>query len=250
MIIGCTGNYRKEEFYSILQRVHTILGNENIEFLISSDLEKNIEFNIPGDYTIIDFLELVDKCDILFAIGGDGTILSTVRRLEQDMIPIMGIHIGGLGFLSECTEKNLTKSIDSILKNDYIVTHRMLLEVQITSENDEKQILTALNDIVIDHGPSARLLKAEVQVSDHYLNTFEGDGVADVSSVRYQSVVPGTMTGSEYDAAIRDLTNFMVYLAEPAKLVRYEMGFWVMLFMGVFIVLAYLLKKEYWRDVH
>jgi ubiquinol-cytochrome c reductase cytochrome c1 subunit len=68
--------------------------------------------------------------------------------------------------------------------------------------------------------------------------------------VRYQSVVPGTMTGSEYDAAIRDLTNFMVYLAEPAKLVRYEMGFWVMLFMGVFIVLAYLLKKEYWRDVH
>ncbi len=80
--------------------------------------------------------------------------------------------------------------------------------------------------------------------------TFEGDGVADVSSVRYQSVVPGTMTGSEYDAAIRDLTNFMVYLAEPAKLVRYEMGFWVMLFMGVFIVLAYLLKKEYWRDVH
>jgi ubiquinol-cytochrome c reductase cytochrome c1 subunit len=80
--------------------------------------------------------------------------------------------------------------------------------------------------------------------------TFEGGGVADVSSVRYQSVVPGTMTGSEYDAAIRDLTNFMVYLAEPAKLVRYEMGFWVMLFMGVFIVLAYLLKKEYWRDVH
>ena len=42
MIIGCTGNYRKEEFYPILQKVHTILGNENIEFLISSDLEKNI----------------------------------------------------------------------------------------------------------------------------------------------------------------------------------------------------------------
>lgn len=177
MIIGCTGNYRKEEFYPILQKVHTILGNENIEFLISSDLEKNIEFNIPGDYTIMDFLELVDKCDILFAIGGDGTILSTVRRLEQNMIPIMGIHIGGLGFLSECTEKNLTESIHSILKNDYMVTQRMLLEVQITSENDEKQILWALNDIVVDHGPSARLLKAEVHVSNHYLNTFEGDGV-------------------------------------------------------------------------
>ncbi|MBC8257237.1 MAG: NAD(+)/NADH kinase [Candidatus Marinimicrobia bacterium] len=177
MIIGCTGNYRKEEYYSILQQVHKILGNEKIEFLISSDLEKNTDFNIPGDYKIMEFSELIEKCDILFAIGGDGTILSTVRRLENNMIPIMGIHIGGLGFLSECTENNLTESIESILKNDYMVTQRMLLEVQLTPNNDKQKILWALNDIVVDHGPSARLLKAEVHVSNHYLNTFEGDGV-------------------------------------------------------------------------
>ncbi len=53
----------------------------------------------------------------------------------------------------------------------------MLLEVQITPENDAQKILRALNDIVVDHGPSARLLKVEVHVSNHYLNTFEGDGV-------------------------------------------------------------------------
>jgi ubiquinol-cytochrome c reductase cytochrome c1 subunit len=58
------------------------------------------------------------------------------------------------------------------------------------------------------------------------------------------------MTESEYNSTIRDLTNFMVYLAEPAKLVRYRIGFWVMIFMVVFIVLSYTLKKEYWRDVH
>ena len=177
MIIGCTGNYRKQEFYTILQKVHTILSDKNIEFIISSDLEKNTDFYTPRDYKIMEFSQLVDKCDILFAIGGDGTILSTVRRLEQNMKPIMGIHIGGLGFLSECTEKNLTESINSILNNDYVVTQRMLLEVQITPENDAKQILWALNDIVVDHGYSARLLKAEVHVSNHYLNTFEGDGV-------------------------------------------------------------------------
>ena len=49
---------------------------------------------------------------------------------------------------------------------------------------------------------------------------------------------------------MRDLTNFMVYLAEPAKLVRYKIGIWVMVFMLIFIGLAYALKKEYWRDVH
>ena len=66
----------------------------------------------------------------------------------------------------------------------------------------------------------------------------------------YDRLSPGTMSAQEYDSAIRDLTNFMVYLAEPAKLVRYRIGFWVMLFMLVFVGLSYLLKKEYWRDVH
>jgi len=177
MIIGCTGNYRKEEFYVILQKVYSILKDENVEFLISSDLEKNTEFEIPNEYIIMEFLQLVEKCDILFAIGGDGTILSTVRRLEQNMKPIMGIHIGGLGFLSECTEKNLKESINSILNNEYLISQRMLLEVQVSPPNDAIQTLWALNDVVVDHGPSARLLKAEVQVSNHYLNTFEGDGV-------------------------------------------------------------------------
>jgi ubiquinol-cytochrome c reductase cytochrome c1 subunit len=49
---------------------------------------------------------------------------------------------------------------------------------------------------------------------------------------------------------MRDLTNFMVYLAEPAKLVRYKIGIWVMIFMGVLVFLTYATKKEYWRDVH
>ena len=177
MIIGCTGNYRKEEYFTILQEVHALLSIEDVEFIISSDLKKSSEFSIPSNYRIMDFPLMIEKCDLLFAIGGDGTILSTVRRLEQNMKPIMGIHIGGLGFLSECTEDNLAESIAYILNSNYTVSERMLLEAQITSFNDSKQILWALNDIVIDHGPSARLLKVEVQVSDHYLNTFEGDGV-------------------------------------------------------------------------
>ena len=177
MIIGCTGNYRKDRFYTILQKVYSILKDENVEFLISSDLKKNTKFAIPSNYIIMEFSQLVEKCDILFAIGGDGTILSTVRRLGQNMKPIMGIHIGGLGFLSECTEKNLKESINSILNNEYLISQRMLLEVQVSPSNDAIQTLWALNDVVVDHGPSARLLKAEVQVSNHYLNTFEGDGV-------------------------------------------------------------------------
>jgi ubiquinol-cytochrome c reductase cytochrome c1 subunit len=60
----------------------------------------------------------------------------------------------------------------------------------------------------------------------------------------------GTMTREEYDRAMRDLTNFMVYLGEPAKLVRYGVGVWTVLFLIVFTIVAYLMKKEYWKDVH
>ena len=61
---------------------------------------------------------------------------------------------------------------------------------------------------------------------------------------------PGTKSKEKYDADMRDLTNFMVYLGEPAKLVRYRIGIYVLIFLAVFLVFAYLLKKEYWKDVH
>ncbi len=61
---------------------------------------------------------------------------------------------------------------------------------------------------------------------------------------------PGSMSAKEYDAAMRDLTNFLVYLGEPAKLVRYQLGVYVLIFLAVFLIFAYLLKKEYWKDVH
>jgi ubiquinol-cytochrome c reductase cytochrome c1 subunit len=66
----------------------------------------------------------------------------------------------------------------------------------------------------------------------------------------YEMVKPGSMNEDEFDSAVRDLTNFMVYLAEPARMVRYKLGVYVLIFLAIFLVFAYLLKKEYWKDVH
>ena len=63
-------------------------------------------------------------------------------------------------------------------------------------------------------------------------------------------VRPGMMSPLEYDLLVRDLVNYMAYMAEPAKQARIRMGIYVLLFLGVLFVLAYLLKKEYWKDVH
>ncbi len=67
---------------------------------------------------------------------------------------------------------------------------------------------------------------------------------------RFELARPGSMSPQEYDKAMRDLTNFMVYLGEPARLQRYTIGIYVLIFLAVFLAVSYLLKKEYWRDVH
>ena len=61
---------------------------------------------------------------------------------------------------------------------------------------------------------------------------------------------PGSASPEEYDQIVTDITNFLVYVGEPAQLHRKSIGWWVLIFLSLFAVLAYLLKKEYWKDVH
>lgn len=67
---------------------------------------------------------------------------------------------------------------------------------------------------------------------------------------KLEMVKPGSLTPAEYDQVARDLATFMTYIAEPMKLERQRMGIWVILFLSVFTVVAYLMKKEWWKDVH
>ena len=63
-------------------------------------------------------------------------------------------------------------------------------------------------------------------------------------------VSPGRLTEKEYDRTVRDLVNYLVYMGEPIKLKRTKIGVWVMFYLFVFLLIAYMLKKEYWKDIH
>ncbi len=80
--------------------------------------------------------------------------------------------------------------------------------------------------------------------------TVETAGDSSQVIASYQQVMPGKMNQAEYDGAVRDLVNFMVYMGEPAAMHRERIGMWVLAFLVVFTFVAYLLKKEYWKDVH
>ena len=83
---------------------------------------------------------------------------------------------------------------------------------------------------------------------------FKQEKAADGHEVRHleelKLVAPGKLNPQEYEAAVRDLVNFLVYLAEPARQIRERLGVWVLLFLGVMTALFWLLKLEYWKDVH
>ena len=78
-------------------------------------------------------------------------------------------------------------------------------------------------------------------------DTHDGGGIL---SNHFETVVEGKLTSSEYKAMTRDLVAFLVYVGEPARLVRYQIGFWVIAFLFLLFIFAYLTKKEYWKDVH
>ena len=79
---------------------------------------------------------------------------------------------------------------------------------------------------------------------------WNNDLFEDVAMPHVLYKLQGNQSVEEYNEIVRELANFLVYVAEPVKLVRYSIGIWVLIFMGVFTVIAYFLKKEFWKDIH
>lgn len=108
---------------------------------------------------------------------------------------------------------------------------------------DEKSV-TGWNNVIFPSVAMPHVL-AGLQGTQRAVRSADGKTVEHLEMAR-----AGSMEKKEFDSAMRDLTNFMVYLAEPAKLVRYEIGVYVILFLLIMFIPAYLLNKEYWKDVH
>ena len=123
---------------------------------------------------IADFHKFVD---ILFVLGGDGTLLGFAREISHYSIPILGINLGHLGFLSEAEPADLPNAIDKILNGHYYVEHRMMLETEVIRNGEVIYPSIALNDIGIAKGSFNRMIKCAVYSDDLYVGTFNGDGV-------------------------------------------------------------------------
>lgn len=174
MNIGCTGNYTKDEFFKIVGEISRALDNSDHSFILSEDVR---QVELPSEISHIPMMhirKIAEECQILLSIGGDGTLLSTVRQVGRHDIAVLGIRIGRLGFLAEGTGDNYQSALKDILEGNYSIVERTLLEATMERQNTETYY--ALNEVVIEHG-RARILKTHVHVSDVFLNTYESDGI-------------------------------------------------------------------------
>lgn len=116
-----------------------------------------------------------EDLDGIMVLGGDGTFVRTSRDLSSLSIPIIGVNLGTMGYLCELKRDNVEEAVDQILKDEYMVENRMMLEG--FQPVQESEPICALNDIVIRRREPTQLICLKVFVDGLYLTSYQADGI-------------------------------------------------------------------------
>ncbi|MGE5389730.1 MAG: NAD(+)/NADH kinase [Deltaproteobacteria bacterium] len=120
--------------------------------------------------------EAPGSADVIMVLGGDGTILRAARQYGMDGVPLLGINMGTLGFLSNLKDSELEQYLQKLVKGDYIIDERMLLETRIYDGDDLIRTVYCLNEVVV-RSRTPRMIIFEIIVSGQLMGRYRGDGV-------------------------------------------------------------------------
>lgn len=124
------------------------------------------------------FHNLDDSFDLLFCIGGDGTILRAITYVRDLTIPIIGVNTGRLGFLATIQNNQIESALDSIFKNDYKISERSLLVVSTQPENEELADLNfALNEVAVSRKNTTSMITVSTHLNGEFLTSYWADGL-------------------------------------------------------------------------
>lgn len=167
--IGIIGKYRDSSVQPTLDRLALHLEGKGVN-VVSLD-------NADPESTYSRGLQRVEELDLAIVVGGDGTMLNAARSLAGHDVPLIGVNLGRLGFLTDVPADQMCEVLDNILAGEYSITERALLRAEIHNEGEVVYSAIAVNDVVVSKGETARLLDFPVYVNDMFVTDVRGDGM-------------------------------------------------------------------------
>jgi len=140
-------------------------------------LDRETAGRFGGRLTTRSRKNLARKADLLLVLGGDGTLLSAARAIDRHQIPILGVNMGSMGFLTEFTLDELYPALEAIRGGTYEVEDRIMLAVELHRKRRMLHRYTALNDCVINNGALARMTDLDITIDDQYVTNYKADGL-------------------------------------------------------------------------
>ncbi len=160
-------NPNKKSALEYLNKIITYFERINVGYVISdrkvAEKSGHLDKYLPEK-------DFCDSVDLLIALGGDGTLLRAARSFAFSGKPILGINLGGLGFLTMAMPEDLEKNLQKLVEGDFLIQERMSIKCK-------PQNVVALNDIVVSSKTIARIIKIEVFINEEYLTTYNADGL-------------------------------------------------------------------------
>lgn len=154
-------------------------------------------------YSGVDFDYMCEECDFLVSLGGDGTLLSLVRKSYGRGKPVLGINAGNLGFLADVTLDSVPMFLKQLHSGEYRIDNRMMIEGYVEQDDGTRESFYALNDVVITRPTISKMSKIDAYINKEWFNTYRGDGLivsTPTGSTAYNLATGGPMVHPMTDA--------------------------------------------------
>lgn len=202
MKIGIIPNLSKDTDLKITGYLYNWLKEkEDIEVILNENIASIISESYEGCTQEFMF----STCDVIIILGGDGTLLSVARLATIYNVPLFGINLGHLGFLTQAEVGTMFEKLDKFLAGQYTIEKRMMLEAKIEKDNIESENFIALNDIGIARGPCSRILRYKIFVNNNFVDLYSADGLVIASptgSTAYSLSAGGPIVSPDVEALI------------------------------------------------
>jgi NAD+ kinase len=168
--VGLVAKYEEPKAADMVRWLVPWLKEKKRQVLVETGLYKNGARSVSQE-------EMAKKADLIVVLGGDGTLLSVARLVERPRVPILGVNMGGLGFITEVAVDELETVLEETLHGRYAVEKRMTLAVRLFRKRMKPKKFRVLNDAVITKGARSHIIDLETHVGREYLCTYRADGL-------------------------------------------------------------------------